>query len=184
MTQVTVGTLVALAVLAQASPPKDVPHDGAPVMPPLHGEAMTFDPVRGRIVAFANLWPGGTHEELSVDLMRHRPGAPNGVMDALFANLMVWGRTQGYQWFVLGMAPLSGLEASAVAPLWARVGRLIATHGESLYNFRGLRAYKEKFDPVWDARYLAWRGGLALPRALADVSALIAGGYREVFRRS
>ena len=51
----------------------------------------------GRIVAFANLWPGGTHDELSVDLMRHRDNAPNGVMDALFANLMLWGRAEGYR---------------------------------------------------------------------------------------
>jgi phosphatidylglycerol lysyltransferase len=137
----------------------------------------------GRIVAFANLWAGGTHDELSIDLMRQRAEAPNGVMDALLANLMVWGRGEGYRWFVLGMAPLAGLESSDVAPLWARVGRFIAAHGETLYNFRGLRSYKDKFDPVWEARYLAYPGGLALPRILADVSALIAGGYRQVFRR-
>ena len=52
---------------------------------------------------------------------------------------------------------------------------------ETFYNFRGLRAYKDKFDPVWDPRYLAYPGGLALPRILADVSALIAGGYRRIF---
>jgi phosphatidylglycerol lysyltransferase len=137
--------------------------------------------VAGQVVAFANLWPGGTHDELSIDLMRHRDTVPNGVMDALIANIMLWGRAQGYRQFVLGMAPLAGLESSEVAPLWARVGRWIARHGETLYNFRGLRSYKEKFDPVWEARYLAYPGGLALPRILADVSALIAGGYGRVF---
>jgi phosphatidylglycerol lysyltransferase len=53
--------------------------------------------------------------------------------------------------------------------------RLRQTHGESLYNFQGLRNYKEKFHPEWAPRYLAFPGGLRLPRILSDVSALIAG---------
>jgi phosphatidylglycerol lysyltransferase len=44
-----------------------------------------------------------------------------------------------------------------------------------------LRAFKEKFHPIWEPRYLAYPGGLALPRILADISALIAGGYRRIF---
>jgi phosphatidylglycerol lysyltransferase len=137
----------------------------------------------GQIVAFANLWPGGDHEELSIDLMRHRSDAPPGVMDFLFLELMLWGRAQGYHWFNLGMAPLSGLEERALAPLWNRVGALVFRHGEHFYNFQGLRRYKEKFDPVWEPRYLACPGGLALPRVLADIAALIAGGLRGVVSR-
>ena len=102
-------------------------------------------------------------------------------MEALFVHLMLWGKQQGYQWFSLGMAPLSGFEQSPVAPLWNRVGVFLYEHGESLYNFQGLRAYKEKFNPVWEPRYLACPGGLRLPRILADVSALVAGGYRRIF---
>jgi phosphatidylglycerol lysyltransferase len=70
-----------------------------------------------------------------------------------------------------------------VSPLWVKVGRFVYGHGESFYNFQGVRAYKQKFDPVWEPRYLAYPGGLALPRVLADVSALIAGGYRKIFVR-
>ena len=136
-----------------------------------------------RIVAFANLWPGGDKEELSIDLMRHREEAPDGVMDFLFVELMLWGREQGYRWFSLGMAPLSGLEEHALAPLWNRVGSLVFRHGEHFYNFQGLRQYKEKFDPVWEPRYLACPGGLVLPRVLADVAALIGGGLRGVVGR-
>ena len=55
------------------------------------------------------------------------------------------------------------------------------THGKAVYNFQGLRAFKDKFDPVWEPRYLAYPGGLRLPRVLADVSVLIAGGYRRIF---
>ena len=67
------------------------------------------------------------------------------------------------------------------APLWARLASFLYEHGEKVYNFQGLRAFKGKFDPVWEPRYLAYPGGLALPRVLADVAALIAGGYRRIF---
>ena len=53
-------------------------------------------------------------------------------------------------------------------------------YGEHFYNFRGLRQYKEKYDPVWEPRYLAAPGGLALPRVLASIAALISGGVSGV----
>jgi phosphatidylglycerol lysyltransferase len=132
------------------------------------------------IVAFANLWPGPDKTELSVDLMRYHRDAPNGVMEALFVHLMGWGRENGYHYFSLGMAPLSGFESSSVASLWNRIGIFLYEHGETFYNFQGLRAYKEKFNPLWEPRYLAYQGGLRLARILSDVSALVAGGYRRI----
>jgi lysylphosphatidylglycerol synthetase-like protein (DUF2156 family) len=69
----------------------------------------------GRIVAFANLWPAGEKEELSIDLMRYDPSAaPHSVMDYLFASLMVWGAGEGYRWFNLGMAPPADLALPAI----------------------------------------------------------------------
>ena len=136
-----------------------------------------------RIRAFATLWPGMLGQEVSADLMRHHHDAPRSVMEALFAHLMIWGRAQGYRWFVIGMAPMSGFEQSPVAPLWARAGRLLYEHGTPLYNFQGLRAFKSKFDPVWESRYLVYPGGLALLRIAADVSALVSGGYRRIFSK-
>ncbi|HLJ19022.1 MAG TPA: phosphatidylglycerol lysyltransferase domain-containing protein, partial [Stellaceae bacterium] len=133
--------------------------------------------------AFANLWTTGTRAELSVDLMRFGPDAPRGAMDYLFIELMMWGRREGYRWFNLGIAPLSGLEAHPLAPAWHRVGNFIFRHGEHFYNFEGLRRYKSKFAPIWEPRYLAARGGIALPRVLVDVSVLIAGGMKELFAR-
>jgi phosphatidylglycerol lysyltransferase len=79
------------------------------------------------------------------------------------------------------MAPLSGFEQSRVASVWNRLGGFIYHHGEAFYNFRGLRAYKDKFHPEWEPRYLAYPGGLRLARVLTDISALIAGGYRRIF---
>lgn len=135
----------------------------------------------GRIVAFANLWRGAGREELSIDLMRFRPETFRGVMDFLLVNLVLWGKGQGYRRFNLGMAPLAGLEDRPHAPLWNRLGALIYRHGEHFYNFQGLREYKEKFHPVWEPRYLALPGGIALPRVLANIATLVSGGARGIF---
>jgi len=133
-----------------------------------------------RIEAFANLWTGAQLNELSVDLMRYCPKAAGDVMEFLFICLMLWGKEQGYRWFNLGMAPFSGLENRASAPLWNRLGAFVFRHGEHFYNFQGLRQYKEKFAPQWRPRYLASPGGLALPRIFANLAALISGGMKGV----
>jgi len=137
----------------------------------------------GRIVAFANLWLGADGGEMSIDLMRYHRDAPKGIMEVLLVHLLQWGQAQGFRWFALGMAPLSGVESSPVAPLWNRLGAFLYEHGEAVYNFQGLRAYKEKFNPVWEPHYLAYPGGLRLPRIMLDVSALVAGGYRRIFQK-
>ena len=94
---------------------------------------------RGRVLAFASLWPGPHGVELSLDLMRYHHEAPKEVMDGLFVHLLRWGKAQGYARFSLGMAPLSGFEQSAVGPLWSRLGSFLYQHGERFYNFQGLR---------------------------------------------
>ncbi len=134
------------------------------------------------IIAFANLWDGAG-EELSSDLMRQLPDAPNGVMDYMFTKLILWGQERGYRWFNLGMAPLSGLEDRTLSSLWNRLGSLTYRYGENFYNFQGLRQYKDKFDPVWEPMYLASPGGFALPRILTNLTALISGGLRGVISK-
>ena len=126
-----------------------------------------------RIVAFANLWLTANRREASVDLMRHRADAPHGAMDFLFYHIIDWARARGYARFSLGIAPLSGIAGRRLAPAWARAAALIFRHGERFYGFRGLRAYKEKFAPRWEPRYIAGPRGLALVQALRDLSLLV-----------
>ncbi|MCA9021969.1 MAG: DUF2156 domain-containing protein, partial [Planctomycetaceae bacterium] len=127
-----------------------------------------------KIIAFANVLEGAGKDELSADLMRHIPDSPSGVMEYLFAELLLWGRQEGYQWFNFGMAPLSGIENRPLSPVWNRAANLIFRYGDHFYGFEGLRSYKEKFDPVWTPKYLASPGGMALPQILSDVVAIIA----------
>jgi phosphatidylglycerol lysyltransferase len=131
--------------------------------------------IDGRIVAFANIWQSGDGRELSVDLMRHLPNAPYGAMDYLFVSLMQWGAAEGFACFNLGLAPLSGLIDAREAPFWSRAAATIFRHGEWIYGFSGLRAFKEKFGPSWVPRYIAVPDGLSGWRALIDLAALVAG---------
>jgi phosphatidylglycerol lysyltransferase len=134
----------------------------------------------GTIVAFANLWCSGEQAEISPDLMRYSTAAPQGVMEYLFLKLILWGQSQGYRWCNLGMAPLSGLQSRALAPLWHRLGAFAYLYGEPFYNFQGLRQFKQKFDPEWRPKYLVCPGGLLVPRVLTNVASLVSGGLRGV----
>ena len=89
---------------------------------------------------------------------------------------MTWGRDEGYQAFEFGMAPLAGLEERRLAPIMSRVGRLLFERGEDVYNFRGVRRFKDKYDPVWQPRYIAAPHKWAIPILIADVGLLSSGG--------
>jgi len=129
--------------------------------------------VEDRIVAFANLWLTAGKAEASVDLMRYRNDTPPGTMDFLFVSLLGWAQERGYGSFVLGMVPLAGIESRPLAPTWAKAAALVFRHGETFYGFRGLRSYKQKFDPHWEPRYVAGPQGVGLIQGLHDVSRLI-----------
>ncbi len=135
------------------------------------------------ILCFTNVWNSAEKEELSIDLMRYQPHSPQGVMEYLFIQLMIWAKQEGFRWFDMGMAPLSGFEDHTLAPLWSRVGAYVFQHGEHFYNLQGLRRYKDKFDPVWEPRYLASPGGLALPRILTHITKHISGGLKGVIAK-
>jgi phosphatidylglycerol lysyltransferase len=134
--------------------------------------------IGGRILAFANIMTSAARQEATVDLMRFDPHASNRSMEVLFARLLMHFRQEGYESFSLGMAPLAGLSENPAAPIWHRIGRAAYDHGEAFYNFRGLRAFKDKFDPVWTPRYMAVASGLNPLLAMADVTVLISGGIR------
>lgn len=137
----------------------------------------------GRIIAFANLWELQNKDELSIDLMRYEQEAPNGVMEYLIVSIMLWGKKNGYHWFNLGMAPLSGLEKHPLAPIWNKIGNTIFRFGHEFYNFEGLYQYKNKFDPVWQPRYLAAPAGMSMASALLSVTTLISGNIKGVFAK-
>ncbi|MBD9482135.1 bifunctional lysylphosphatidylglycerol flippase/synthetase MprF [Pseudomonas sp. PDM14] len=139
--------------------------------------------VEGRAVAFANLLETDSAELASLDLMRMRPDAPKLTMEFLMLGLLLHFKERGFNHFSLGMVPLSGLQPRRGAPLTQRLGALVFQRGEALYNFQGLRRFKDKFQPHWEPRYMAVPAGLDPLVALADTATLIAGGLTGLVKR-
>lgn len=136
----------------------------------------------GKPVAFANLWPGGPGGTVTVDLMRGRGDVPKGCMENLLVECLLWAKTEGFSRFDLGMAPLAGLESRKWASFLTRVGAFIYRHGGRIYGFSGLRAFKDKFDPQWEPRYLAAPGAWRLSAALWRTALLTSGGIRGMLK--
>lgn len=136
------------------------------------------------LVAFASVVPSYGHQkEYSIDLIRHHKGAPSGAMDFLLVRLMQEGQALGYRWFNLGMAPLAGVGDTPWATTAEQLAHLAFEHGNRWYNYKGLLAFKEKWDPVWQSMYLAYPPDTRLSSLQLDIAALIAGGYRRIICR-
>jgi phosphatidylglycerol lysyltransferase len=117
----------------------------------------------GEIIAFANAIPAFQLNEMTVDLMRRRKEVEPGTMDVLFISLFQHFQERGYAGFNLGLAALSGVGDQAESPRMEKTLHYLSQHLKQIYNFQGLRAFKEKFSPRWEPRYLVYPGRAALP---------------------
>ncbi|NDI46646.1 phosphatidylglycerol lysyltransferase domain-containing protein [Goekera deserti] len=124
----------------------------------------------GEVQAFTNLLPAYRSEERTFDLMRRRPGSVNGVMELLFVAMIDRARAEGARGLDLGLAPFTGLEDQPGAP--ATVMRLLYEHGGALFAYAGLRAFKQKWGPRWEARYVVARSAGELPAVAVAVARL------------
>jgi phosphatidylglycerol lysyltransferase len=114
--------------------------------------------------AFVNLIPVWRKGWATIDLMRSDGESPGGIMDYLLMDVMLHLGNAGVQKFNLGLAPLSGLGEPAGKPE-ERLLNLIYRSNQKLVSLKGLRQFKSKFEPEWEAKYLAYRGGSGrLPR--------------------
>lgn len=90
-------------------------------------------------------------------------------MDGIFVSLIEWARDAGYEYYNLGMAPLSNTGRAVYSGSKQKVVRYIYDFGNRAYNFKGLRSYKEKFRPEWTSRYLVYRNAGVLVSTLLSV---------------
>ena len=110
-----------------------------------------------KVQAFVTFLASNGLEEASIDLMRyHLRTAPNGIMDYLFVKLLLHFKEEGVNIFELGMAPLSNVGTEKHSFLQEKVAYLIYAFTNRFYSFSGLRQYKQKFNPIWSPRYVAY----------------------------
>lgn len=111
----------------------------------------------GKVQAFANFLVCNTKTESSIDLMRYDPQTErNGIMDYLFVQIFLYLKEIDVVYFDLGMAPLSNVGQNDHSFVEEKLAFLVYTFATRFYSFGGLRKYKEKFSPSWEARYLSY----------------------------
>jgi len=126
----------------------------------------------GTPVAFTTFMTTDLGTEATVGVMRHAASASPYAMEYLFTKLALHLKGAGFRSLSLGMAPLSGLTPTPLAATWHQIGHLLWRFGGRMYNFRGLRTFKNKFNPEWQPRYLAASGTLGPFLTLADLAVL------------
>jgi phosphatidylglycerol lysyltransferase len=114
----------------------------------------------GKALAFVNEIRSYKPGEVTIDMMRHIENAPNGTMDFLFAKLLFFLKDEGFTQFSLGLAALSGVGEDADASLEEKAMQKIFAHLNRFFSYKGLKAYKDKFDPTWEDRFLVYEGGV------------------------
>jgi phosphatidylglycerol lysyltransferase len=124
---------------------------------------VTISTPDGTISAFANLISEYQRPEFAVDLMRRRERIESGTMDFLFITMLRWVKEHGASTFSLGLSALSGLSENTETLSAERALRYIYENVNRFYNFKGLHAFKEKFHPQWQPRYLIYPGLPNLP---------------------
>ena len=135
----------------------------------------------GRLVAFLSWLPVPARRAWSLDLMRRRPDAPYGVIEALLVTSIQEAGRRGLQEVSLGLAPLA-LEGVAGSPRTT----LLRTVYRQLDRFRGSRSlsdFKAKFDPRWEMRYLAVPHAGLLPVVLTALLGVHLPGLRRLVLR-
>jgi phosphatidylglycerol lysyltransferase len=100
--------------------------------------------------------------------MRRSPSAPNGTVEFLILETLERLRARGDAEVSLGLAPLantSGPSSEAVRSL-DRAIELIYNRFDTIYGFKSLHQFKQKFGPRWENRYLVFPGLQTLPRVV------------------
>jgi phosphatidylglycerol lysyltransferase len=158
----------------------------------LRGGAVAIVKTRENLIgAFANIITNSDHEEVSVDLVRHRHDMPTGLLEFLYVNLLSWARDAGYRRFNLGLAApeasANGEDTDSNEIGWSL--HYLREHMTAFYRHHGSRAFKEKFGPLWSPLYLAYPSDVSLASVTvaliqANAGAGLGWGYfRERPRR-
>ncbi|MDA8229355.1 MAG: phosphatidylglycerol lysyltransferase domain-containing protein, partial [Desulfitobacterium hafniense] len=112
---------------------------------------LTVEKENGKVYAFANFVPMYHLSQGSPDMMRFSRDTPNGIMDFLFLNAILYFKEKGLQGLNLGLAPLSQAGKEETSFFADKAVRYLY---ENFYNFKGLYEFKAKYSPRWEPRFL------------------------------
>ncbi len=153
----------------------------------------------GHTQAFLTWTPLYAGNGWALDIMRRGEKAPPGTMELLIASSIEWAKARGYGKMSLGLAPLAGLGGEALAATRDATGceqsvksssrlersaAFLHRRGIVLDTYRSLYAFKAKFQPAWEPRYLIVSEGQALPRILLALAWVHGTGWRSMLHEA
>lgn len=109
---------------------------------------------KNKIVAFCTLNATSNKFEASIDLMRYKAHTPIGTMHSLVTTMIQYSCENGFKYFNLCMAPLSGLDNQR-STILNRAMKKVYSDFNHHHGLQGLRRFKEYYKPEWKPKYLA-----------------------------
>jgi phosphatidylglycerol lysyltransferase len=131
---------------------------------------ITVENTEEKVIAFLNIIPDYAKGEATYDLIRKTIDAPSKVMDFILIELFNYLKSQNFSFVNLGFAPMSGMNDPHTFP--ERSMKFAYERIKSFSHYKGLREYKEKFEPVWHNKYLVYQDDydlLQVPSVLVKV---------------
>jgi phosphatidylglycerol lysyltransferase len=131
---------------------------------------ITVENPEEKVVAFLNVIPDYAVSEGTYDLMRKTADAPNGIMDFILIELFSYFKSKKIRYINLGFVPMSGLENAQ--NFKEKSMKFAYDKIRSFSHYKGLREFKDKYDPLWYNKYLIYDNDydlLQIPAVLSQV---------------
>jgi lysyl-tRNA synthetase class 2 len=140
----------------------------------------------GRPMAFNQYVPAAHVDGYSLDLMRRTndPDAPNGLTDFVIIETLQWMAERGLRGLGLNFATMRAVVAgeSGTGP-WTSLERNVLHKFSETLQIESLWRFNQKYDPIWNPRYVVTgphlplaRSSLAIARAEAVTEIPVVGG--------
>jgi phosphatidylglycerol lysyltransferase len=137
------------------------------------------DQQSGRILGFVSFVPihraSGVYADgirgWGLDLMRRREDSMSGLIEFLIASAVLVFQHEGAEILSLGLSALSDTcpTGTSEAVAIAKMRKLLFERFNRFYSFKGLHAFKNKFAPQWEPRYLIYQNNRYLLSAFNAV---------------
>jgi len=101
----------------------------------------------GTVGGFLHLAPSPAHGGWSLSTMRRRPETPNGLMEFLIVETVLWAKEQGASELSLNFCALTDLREHRF------LGRVLLLF-DNVFQLERLHSFSRKFHPVWRPRYV------------------------------
>ena len=125
---------------------------------------------QGKVMGFLTWAPVYARHGWTLDFMRRRLDAPNGLMEFLITMSLLEFQEEGFRMASLGMAPLANIsDGQNDFPMLAKALTLVYEKMSSVYAYKSLQRFKAKFAPQWEDRYLVYSSNLAVAQILLAV---------------